>query len=139
MDYGTHMKNASARVHIGEAPYYQMERNDMEAEIIYGTDEKGRLYTKKQLGGEVLAIRRWKSLQHYVDGKPAARITEHTWSIGHIHVSSGNSHHAEPMVGVAWSKVPPIHDRTADTERASRFFAELVSMWGDEYGQNVVE
>ena len=92
-------------------------------------------FAKKNLAKELLKIPHAFSVICYVDGKPAARITEHTWSIGHIHVSSGNSHHAEPMVGVAWSKVPPIYDRTADTERASRFFAELEAMWGDELWQ----
>ena len=79
----------------------------MEAEIIYGTDEKGRLYTKNQLGGEVLAIHRWKSIQHYVDDKPPAKITQTIWE-DRITVSSGNSHHIEPMVGVAWSSEPPV-------------------------------
>ena len=80
----------------------------MEAEIIYGTDEKGRLYTKSQLGGEVLAIQRWKSIQHYADDKPSAKITEHSHDIGSINVSSGNSRHIEPMVGVVWSSEPPL-------------------------------
>lgn len=111
------MKNANARVHIGEAPYHRMEMSNMKhnetseiekLKIIYGTDEKGRLYTKNQLGGEVLAIHRWKSIQHYVDGKPAAKITEHSWGIGSIHVSSGNSHHSEPMPNIAWSSEAPV-------------------------------
>ena len=80
------------KVDIGVAPYIQMERNDMEVKIIYGTDEKGRIYSKNQLEGEVLAIHRWKSKQHYIDGKPAAKITKHSHGIGNINVSSGNSH-----------------------------------------------
>ena len=122
------MKNANARVHIGEAPYYQMERNDMEAKIIYGLDTNGRIYTKNQLGGEVLAIHRWKSKQHYVDGKPAAKITEHH-DMGSVNVSSGNSHFDEPMPNIAWSSEPPINDTewqiptgdrpVADTPRVS--------------------
>jgi len=107
LDYDTRMKNANARVHIGEAPYHRMEMSNMEIKIIYGTDEKGRLYTKNQLGGEVLAIHRWKSIQHYVDDKPPAKITEPSLGIGSMNVSSGNSHHLEPMVGVAWSSEPP--------------------------------
>ena len=111
------MKNANARVHIGEAPYHRMEMSNMKhnetseiekLKIIYGTDEKGRLYTKNQLGGEVLAIHRWKSIQHYVDDKPPAKITEHSHDIGSMNVSSGNSHHTEPMVGIVWSSEPPL-------------------------------
>jgi hypothetical protein len=85
-----------------------MERNDMKAEIIYGTDEKGRVYIKYQLEGEVLAIHRHKSIQDYDDDKRSAKITEHSWGTGHIHVSSGNSHHSEPMPNIAWSSESPV-------------------------------
>lgn len=108
------MKNVNARVHIGEAPYYRMEMSNMEVKIIYGLDTKGRIYTKNQLGGEVLAIHRWKSRQHYIDGKPSVKITEHSWGIGSIHVSSGNSHHSEPMPNIAWSSEAPINDTDGD-------------------------
>ena len=95
------------KVDIGVAPYIQMERNDMEVKIIYGTDEKGRIYSKNQLEGEVLAIHRWKSKQHYIDGKPAAKITKHSHGIGNINVSSGNSHHKESMPNIMWSSELP--------------------------------
>ena len=126
MDYGTHMKNANARVHIGEAPYHRMEMSNMEAETIYGTDEKGRLYTKNQLGGEVLAIHRWKSIQHYVDGKPSAKITQTIWE-DRITVSSGNSHHLEPMVGVAWSSNLPLDVCHTILPPSRRFMEELLA------------
>ena len=144
------MKNANARVHIGEAPYHRMEMSNMETSkyyetseakrpsIIYGFDDRGRIYTKNQLGGEVLAIHRWKSKQHYVDGKPAAKITEHTWSIGKIHVSSGNSHHSEPMPNIAWSSEPPISDTEWQIPTghvpSDTFFANFEAMWGDMNG-----
>lgn len=149
MDYGTHMKNANARVHIGEAPYHRMEMSNMETSkyyetseaerpnIIYGFDDRGRIYTKNQLGGEVLAIHRWKSKQHYVDGKPAAKITEHH-DMASINVSSGNSHFDEPMPNIAWSSEIPI----SDTERqiptghvpSATFFADFEAMWSEIHG-----
>lgn len=145
------MKNANARVHIGEAPYHRMEMSNMETseakekydeiqalEIIYGFDNRGRIYTKNQLGGEVLAIHRWKSKQHYVDGKPAAKITEHSHDMGSINVSSGNSHFDEPMPNIAWSSEPPISDiewqiPTGHVPSAT-FFANFEAIWRAEYG-----
>ena len=121
MDYGTHGKSANARVHIGEAPYIQMERNDMEAKIIYGTDTEGRLYTKNQLGGEVLAVYRWKSKQHYVDDKPPVKITPHSHIKDRVYVSSGNSHYLESMPNIAWRSVlPPVEDEPRVTGYFSR-------------------
>ena len=76
----------------------------MEAKIIYGIDEMGRIYTKNQLEGEVLAIHRWKSKQHYIDGKPAAKITEHSYIKDRVCVSSGNSYHIEAIPNMIWSE-----------------------------------
>ena len=103
----------------------------MEVKIIYGIDTKDRIYTKNQLEGEVLAIHRWKSKQHYVDGKPASKITERTGSIQNMNVSSGNSHHIEYVPNIVWSSEPPISDTEwqiptgdrpiADTPRTRRW------------------
>ena len=137
-----HTKSANARVHIGEAPYHRMEMSNMETSkhyetseaerlnIIYGLDTKGRIYTKNQLGGEVLAIHRWKSKQHYVDGKPAAKITEHSHDIGSIHVSSGNSHHSEPMPNIVWSSEAPINDTEWQIPTGDRPVAERLAAFG---------
>lgn len=117
------------KVDIGVAPYIQMERNDMEAKIIYGTDEKGRIYSKNQLEGEVLAIHRWKSKQHYFDGKPAAKITKHSHDIGNINVSSGNSHHKESMPNIMWSSELPSPLLTVADKQSDSWGEQQVRDW----------
>ena len=96
-----HTKSANARVHIGEAPYIQMERNDMD-DIIYGIDTEDRLYTKHECEGEVLAIYRYTNIKHYVDDKLPVEITQHSHIKDRVYVSSGNSRLLESMPNIAW-------------------------------------
>ena len=130
LDCDTRMKNANARVHIGEAPYIQMEMSDMEGKVFYGIDDKKRIWMKKQLEGKVTSIYRWKDRASCINGDTAAVVTQH--KIRHlISISSGNSRFTEPLPNIAWSTVLPVNveDGPSGSEPSS------VSNWSDDWAR----
>lgn len=126
MGYGTHGKSANARVHIGEAPYIQMEMSDMEGKVFYGIDDKKRIWMKKQLEGKVTSIYRWKDRASCINADTAAVITQHK-SRHLISISSGNSRFIEPLPNIAWSTVLPFDvEETRHYEALGRQRSEYV-------------